>query len=285
MENNLTIQENSERYFLEKKEQIIQDINLPTVIFLKKSYEFEKIKELKQNPNFVFLITGWIAQTSLLMQIKNPIDSFIKQDIINMLVNHYSSISIEELIKAFELERFAVYKEKTEHYQLFDTTYISAVLKKYKEWKQKNKIEFNINQEAKMENQLTPEEIDKSLINAINNAYSFFLSNNDIQEPFLYIFQDLIDRGLLKMPNKNTPKMLDYYIKKYNEAIDQIKTEAENFTSTDKNERQKNRAILQSVLTDLENKEAKNKVEIRSKKLVLIDFFTKYKNENKEVII
>ena len=58
------------------------------------------------------------------MEIKNPIDSFMKQDIINMLDGYWSNFTFEEMVKAFEMERFGQFTEQTEHFQLFNSTYI-----------------------------------------------------------------------------------------------------------------------------------------------------------------
>ena len=68
------------------------------------------------------------------MQIKNPVETYVKQDIVNMLSGFGGNLSFEEIIKAFELERHGVYKERTEHFQLFDCNYISQILKKYQNW-------------------------------------------------------------------------------------------------------------------------------------------------------
>jgi len=126
-----------------------------------------------------------VAQTSTLMQIKNPIDQFVKQDIVNMLTGYWSILSFEELIKAFELERFGAYKEKTEHYQLFDCNYISQVLKKYQAWKRENKIELNISKEKETQ-LIDKDEIQKIMIEAVNNKYNEYLLENTISEPFFF---------------------------------------------------------------------------------------------------
>ena len=116
MENSLQIS-NEENYFIQKRNEIDVVLKSNNKVFLQESYNFNKLHQIKTDANFVFLVGGWVTQTSMLMQIKNPVDGFIKQDIVNMLTTVFSNLSIEELIKAFELERFSVYKEKTEHFQ------------------------------------------------------------------------------------------------------------------------------------------------------------------------
>lgn len=284
MEN--ALQSTETKYFLDKKFEIRPILALPEKVFLQKTYEFEKLKELKKNPNFVFLITGWITHTAAIMQIKNPTDSFIKQDIIDMLGGFWSNLSFEELIKAFEMERYAKFEERTEHYQLFDAIYIARILKKYNNWKSLKKIELKIsNPKIMNENILTDEDKEIKIINGINSKYQEFIDTKEISEPFAWIFKELCERGFIKIPNENTPKMYVYYQNKLEEARVQIISELENFKSSDKNKRLQNKEILQSIISNIENENGKIKIEIRAKKLVLIDFFTKQKNENKTKIL
>lgn len=270
---------NEENYFITKREEINTTLKLPTKSFLQSSYDFKKISVLKNEPNFVMLIAGWCVQTSTLMQIKNPIDQFVKKDIFNMLTGYWSILSFEELIKAFELERFGAYDERTEHYQLFDCNYISQVLKKYQKWKRKNKMELNIN-EVKEENKMSEQEINQIMIDAVNNKYTEFLQLSDISEPFTHIFKELVEIGKLKMPTKETPKIEMYYKNKLAEAKSQVLTEFQNMTSTYKLERASFKAIVTEIVNDTQSDNSKSKIEVRAKKLVLIDFFNKCKNEN-----
>jgi len=284
MNDKIQIIENSERYYLEKVDEIKGVLNLSNRKFLENTYNFKKIIDLKKEPNFIFLVTGWIAQTSLLMQIKNPVDNFIKQDILNMITGYYSNLSFEEIIKAFELERFGVYKEKTEHYQLFDTAYISQVFKKYQQWKREQKLEFKI--EAPMSlPEITEQEKENILINGINNKYNEYITTNDIQEPFSHIFNELIERGILLMPTQNTPRLSSYYNTKLELATKEVLDEMKSFGSEDKSKRNEAKSIIESILSENKNDLAKAKIEIRAKKLVLIDFFNKQIKLKKDKIL
>ena len=132
---------------------------------------------------------------------------------------------------------------------------------------------------------LTPAEIESKTINGINLKYQEFLKNNDIEEPFSWIFKELIERGLIKMPNANTPKLSIYFDNKLLEAKEQILKESKNFVSSDKKERQTNKELLESIISESFNQEAKTKIEIRAKKLVLIDFFKKQIELQKQNIL
>ncbi len=280
MENQLQIS-NSEQFYLTKKESFNDTLQLSNKSFLQKSYSFEKLSQIKKDPNFVFLIGGWITQTSALMQIKNPVDNFVKQDIVNMLGGYWSNLGLEDLIKAFELERFGVYENKTEHYQLFDCNYIAQILKKYQKWCSEKKIELNITNQNLMEvNKITDEQQFEIMSNAINEKYNYFLQNGSIEDPVIHIFSELIERKIIKMPTKETPKLSIYYDNKILQAKKELIKEFESTTEQDKFKRKEIKSILYSIINNEDNLDAKSKIENRAKKLVLIDFFTKQKNLN-----
>jgi hypothetical protein len=269
---------NEENYFIQRREEVNETLKLPTKSFLQNSYDFKKISALKNEPNFVMLIAGWCVQTSALMQIKNPIDQFVKKDIFTMLTGYWSILSFEELIKAFELERFGAYKEKTEHYQLFDCNYISQVLKKYQAWKRENKIELNISKEKEIQ-VVDQNEIQKIMIEAVNNKYNEYLLEGIISEPFIHVFKELVEQGKIKLSNVNTPKLEVYYQSKLEQARNEILKETQLYVSSDKSKRMSNKAIIQSIVSGIENEDAKAKIEIRAKKIVLTEFFKSEKDK------
>ena len=285
MENSIQTS-NETKYYIDKKFEIRPVLALSTKLFLQKTYTFEKLKDLKKNPNFVFLISGWAAHTSALMQIKNPIDNFIKQDIIEMLGGYWSNLSFEELVKAFEMERFGVFENKTEHFQLFDCNYIAQILKKYQKWARSKKIELNISYEMAMEeNKINESEKFEIMSRAINEKYNYFLENGSIVDTVIHIFSELIERKIIKIPTKETPKLSIYYDNKITEAKEELIKEFETTIEPDKNKRKEIKSILSSILKNEDNLTAKSKIENRAKKLVLIDFFNKQKSLNTQKIV
>jgi len=172
---------------------------LSNIDFIKKSYEFTKIIELKKDVNFRFMIAGFIARTSLLAGIKEPISDIIKQDIYTMLCNYWNNISMEDIVKAFEMERFSRFKERTEHYQMFDTTYISNVLKKYLEWKTSTKMEYKI-EPPKQNTEIS--EIEKSKIrdNFLKAMYDDLVSDKFSNDAW-QLFFDFEKDGKIKASN------------------------------------------------------------------------------------
>lgn len=211
---------NEQNYFLAKREEINSSLILSDKSFLQKSTEFTKMLELKKDPNFIFLIVGWIAQTSILMQIKNPIDTFIKQDIVNMLTSYWSNLSMEELIKAFELERVGAYNERTEHFQLFDSTYISKILHKYQKWKRELKTEHNITSQAQSDSiEISKEERQKIREEFVIHLFNEIKSSGYTFDAHL-IYKELEEKGKLVIGNS---RKADVYKKQYEKVLFQLK--------------------------------------------------------------
>lgn len=114
------------------------------ITFLKKNYDFQTIKERKTETNILTVLSVLWTRISILGGFKNEMAFEITQDITNLIFGVYSDLTIEEIYKAFELERFGLYDEKTKHFQLFNSEYVSEILKKYKKWKHDMKMQHNI---------------------------------------------------------------------------------------------------------------------------------------------
>lgn len=114
------------------------------ITFLKNVYDFKTIRERKTETNILMVLSVLWTRISILGGFKNEMSFDITQDITNLIFNVYSDLTIEEIYKAFELERFGLYDEKTKHFQLFNSEYVSEILKKYKKWKHDMKMQHNI---------------------------------------------------------------------------------------------------------------------------------------------
>ena len=104
---------------------------MPNKSFFDIVYNSEKIKDLKDDQYFSGHLGIILLKICALSGIKSVIDDFTKKDIINMIFTRFKHFSTADIWKAFELERYGAYESKTDHFQLFDTNYISEVLKKY----------------------------------------------------------------------------------------------------------------------------------------------------------
>src|ERR1019366_5077776 len=113
-------------------------------------------------------------------------------------------------------------------------------------------------------NALSNSEEDEIMINSVNNKFSEFLESGMVSEPIVHVFDELIQRKLIKMPDDKT---ISYYNSKLNEASKQITRELNASVPLGKKESTSLKEELDKILNN-----CSQKVEIRAKKLVLIDF-------------
>lgn len=262
---------------LKEFDSIIRSCESSPINFLKSNYGFKKLKDRKTEPNILVLLSVAWTKISALAGLKTSTDIEITQDITNMIFNVYSDLSLEEIYKAFELERHFVYEEKTKHYQLFDTEYVGEILKKYKKWKQHTKVEHNISPTNKINSlpEMTESQKKETMDNAIIRKFNEYLSSKIIEEPFVYIFDELYERKIIQNPSPEEPKIQMYFLRKLEEAKIQMVEELENSTSPIKSERLNIKNQIEKI-----HKGNSELAEIRAKKIILIDFFETHINRN-----
>lgn len=251
--------------------------SLNSVSFLKKNYELKKIYERKTEPNIItFLSVTWL-KICMLSGLKENQNHEVWQDITNLIFNFHSDLTLEEIWKAFELERFREYSEKTEHYQFFNSEYVSAVLKKYRVWKQNTKIQHNITKP--LTENLLPEKTDSEKTEILNNGiirvFNRFKEINSIDEPCSHLYDEVVRRGFIT--GAVGPKSTAYYDKKKDEAKSLLEKEMkEELSKSNKTQRRQ----IQESLEQLQNNNYNSKLINRTKKLVLEDYFKKLISEN-----
>lgn len=269
----LEIKQNEENFALEKYEEIVSSCSLQQVEFLRKNYSFVKLRDRKTEPHISTLLSITWMKIGMLCGLKENPNNEVWQDITNLIFNYNSDLTIEEIWKAFELERYKEYPEKSEHYQFFNSEYVASVLKKYRIWKQNTKMQYNIspissqNQLPEISESQKKEKMDQALI----RKFKEFVKTNKIEEPFVYIFDELLERDILKKPTINTPKLHEYYNKKLEEAKIEVKEELENNLNPEKTVRIEIKEKLKEIEqgnTDL--------AQIRAKRIVLKEFFLKH---------
>ena len=262
---------------LEKLIDIEAKCNIAPVPFLKSNFSNVKIRDRKTEPNIGVLFAVAWAKICGLSGIKSEIDDFVIEDITKMIFYAYSDLTVEEIYKAFELERYGVYENKTDHYQLFNAEYISTVLKKYKTWKHNIKTHHNITPDSKTNEEMSEEEKDKIVENGVNRFYEEYKANKTIEDPSEYIFDHLIKKGLIK--NNNNPKVLEYYQGHLQLAKTQLQKENAHSSSLDKADRQRLKIDLEQIVSG-----HSPKIILRAKKNILAEFFEAQIKSGKEKI-
>jgi len=192
--------------------------------------------------------------------------------IIDFIRSEFGFLTEEEIKEAFKMYFSKKFGHK-EIFRILDVIVVSDVLncfinyrsdslRFYVQKKQNKAIESSVS--------LSEEEVFNLMTETINNRYSDFLITGEINGTVIDIFKELIHRKILPMPSDENPKIAEYYQLKFSIAEKQIKEEIASEISS------KNKNSIKEEILKIKNKNS-SKVEIRARKLVLIDFFNKHK--------
>jgi hypothetical protein len=96
-----------------------------------------KISHLMNSEDFKIKLVKVLTVINTLQGISTEIGEVQKMDLLNMIEKKYRDLAISEIFKAFELERYLDLPPKSNHYNVLSVDYVSEVLLKYKDWKQK----------------------------------------------------------------------------------------------------------------------------------------------------
>ena len=251
-----------------------------SISFLKKSFDFKKIRERQYEPIFNNVVGLMITKISGLAGINNEIDMATKSDLLRFIKTRCGDITLEEIYKAFELERYGEYPLKSNHYQLFGTEYFSQIIKKYRTWKYETKMHHNITKSDLVVASLpeiSESQIKETLENGIIRVFNEFKQSKTIEYPFVHIFDELQDRGLIK--GANTPILEKYYADKMEEAKKLIKKELEIEKGNSNFIQRKN---ISREIEQLQQGNS-NKIIVTAKKIVLKEYFEKLIREEIEI--
>lgn len=252
---------------------IEDNCNVSPVQFLKNNLRNKKIKERVTEPDIKVLIGLMIVKIGTLSGMKNQIDFLIAQDILKMIFSVYKELTIEEIYKAFELERYGSFDDKTEHFQLFNADYIAKILKKYKIWKHNMKMHHDITADTLKLEAITESQKQTIIQNGVNRLYEQYQSTKTIEDPSEYVFDYLVETGNIK--NNSNPKLLEYYQQQLQKAKQQLEKETTGKTSTSKTERNQIKIDLQQIIDGYSPK-----IIIRAKRNILGEYFDKQISKN-----
>jgi len=242
------------------------------ITFLRNNYGFKKIRDRLAEPNFKLAIGLAFAEISVFAGIKGEIAEPIKRDIHKMILMVYSGLSLEEIYKAFELERYGVYDKKTDHFQQFNAEYVSTILQKYKNWKLETLKTHYIKppEQVKVETELSDDQKREIMDKALIRSFDEYLANSEISIPCGHIFDELYERKMFQ-PTPDYPR-------KYEIAKFQLEKELKAQKSPVRQERNRIREAIEN-LSSANNE----KVLARAKQLVLKDYFEYLKLSNTHI--
>lgn len=141
--------------------------NLTDNQFILETRKFHKIKNVDRN-QYSEMIGVVLAKAINLAGFKKAVDDIHKADVSKMLLTKYKNITLEEIDKAFEIDRYS--SEPVKHFDLFNSSYVAKILDNYQIWKSRKKNHYQIGKEKK-EFQLTEEQKKANQLKLIKNIF------------------------------------------------------------------------------------------------------------------
>lgn len=211
------------------------------------------------------------SNISLLMGIKEPISEINKNDIKKLILSHYRNISLEQIVYAFELERYGQLPPKTKHFQLLNAEYVATVLLKFKDWLAKTRFDNNIplpKQKPVEQKTISEQQKHQILINGAIRCYNEFLENGLVAEGNTHIYEFLFD----------DLKVHKFQEKEINAAERVAKRQLEEQSKTI------DRTKAKSIITEIQNPNSK-KVSNLTKRLLLKSYFKSIENKGIQSVL
>jgi len=243
---------------------------------------YPKIRNLQSLSEFDDL-TNFLLDTLGIKSLSEDLNehNYKLKFMIEFMNSKFGFLTIPEIKEAFKMYVAKDFGHK-EIYRNLDTIVVSDVLNCFVDLRSEKLRAYTQSKQKlvlEAKNKISEADSEKIMTEAVNNKYLEFLETENISEPINHIFDELIERKILKMPSNEFPKLYDYYDRKLQEAKRQIEVELKTTPSLTKKEKDK---ISEELLKIANN--SSSKAEIRAKKLVLIDYFTKQKELGKNLI-
>lgn len=252
------------------------------ISFIKNTFRDVKIKDRINDESTSVVLNAIITKIIALSGIKDGISQADADDINEMIHIRFGFLTVDEILKAFQLERFGMYESRTEHFQLFNSVYVSTVLEKYIKWKADLRDKHKINPETLLlskENQLSDYQKVEMVKSGLIEEFESFCENGDLSEVTAYLFDFLVRHGFIKMKNQSNAKYYDDKLKLARQLVlseSKAKLAEVNISPSLKSN-------LRTVVENIEDA-SNSAVIIKMKELVLKEFFTKKKENKKEFI-
>lgn len=238
--------------------------------FVKSVFKMKKVRDRKAEPNISFTIGMVVTQAAALSGLKSDVSEQISQDVVNMIFIAFPDLTIEEIIKAFQMERYGQLIPKTEHFQLFNADYVSTILRKYKSWKSQIKKEHNITNQKEIE--VNKDEIQTVKVAGIIDCYETWVDTGKVEDIRFNVFDMLY--AVQVIPKQGSDPKVD---ERYSQIVQEAKQQKISEMTLLRVEARDNKSEvkrLQDIYTEITN-DIGNHLDNRVKSLVLVGFFRK----------
>lgn len=170
-------------------ESVENKCELPTKVFLEDNYLSNKIRVLKESQIYSESISMLLIKLITLSGIKSEVDELNSKDIFGYISKACADLTLADIYKAFELERYSIYNDKTQHYGLFNTEYFGIIIKKYREWKISEMKRLNISP-PKQESTITTADLEKTRDEFLKIIFDEIILR-DISYEAYHLYKDL----------------------------------------------------------------------------------------------
>lgn len=242
--------------------------------FLLNVPKMPKIKDICISKEYEVMIGVIFTDAAALGGVTTQLDKVTATDLKRLVETKYRTLSIFEIHKAFENERYNVYDTITKHYNYFNSTYVSQVLDKYILWKREKMTDYKISLAPVEKVELLPPPDERCMmIDAVNNAYAEYLETDNYTGICVHLFEFLVKENII-ITNSDDEAHKEYFAKKYYIAKKQLEIEASG-SNADRGKMRKAREVLKHI-NDTNQMDRLNATVMR---LVILDMFKKRKKE------
>ena len=243
--------------------------------------DFPKIRTIQTKEEIEGIINFLVSILNIKVsdreeQKKMDVQMVLVYDLILTKFGHLTVPEIKEAMKMYVAKEFPEIKV----FRLLDCVSIGEILNAFVEFRNES---LRVYSDKKTKQNLLPEitssQKDEILKSGVNRKFEEFIKTKDVEEPCEYIFDFLVEQGLILVPGENTPKRSEYYDEKRKQAKQQLISELSKMTSVFKNERTDIKVKLERI-----KQGDSKKIIVRAKRLILIDFFQSRVDSNETLI-
>lgn len=192
---------------------------------LKQTYELPIIKDCRKT-DVINAIESFVYADATLRGVKdeNMPQGELLDDISEMIYMRFWMISVQEIQIALKMNRYGMFEQKSEHYQLVNAELIADILNKYCKWKQKKAIEHNLSRkpashqiEFKIDEEKIEQEYRETILSEIRqgkshryiNAHLLIKSVPNKFKPNKILYYSLLEKEEMKLQNEKELKLAE----------------------------------------------------------------------------
>jgi hypothetical protein len=246
--------------------------------------DFPKIKKVEDASQLSSLLDFLVRILNI--RINTPDDQqtldFQMPLVLDLIRTKFGYLTIPEVQEAFKMY---VAKEFTaiKVFRMLDCIAVGEVLNAFTEYRSDRLRAYTQKKQIAQlaaKNEISESQKEQITIDAINARFEHFKETKLVEQPCFWIFDFLVEKGLIKLPADNTPKINAYFLDKRKQAQKIVIKQLKTVPTSSKNERNQIKIDIEKVL-NLESV----KLQITIKQLVIADYFEKQQQLNAEKIL